>query len=425
MDKYRTLIIGFLVLGFLFSPLTNLQTSKSHAQTPTIPSNFQSEVRFIYDGDGNRTAKIENGNVTIYLGDTEVDLTSGKTGRYYSLGKSRIAFKKGNALAFLNSDHLGSNRQATDNNGLLISEAKFYPFGGISNITPTFPSRRYTGQVLDTETDLYFFNARYYNPSNGLFIQADRVEKNLNKYSYAANNPLRYNDPTGQDEEDSSDDVSPIDFYYGGLPTAVDWDNYLYMTVEIPDIVKAAFKNAMSMYPMELQMPIDILAVHYPKKLNKMAAKSEFGRNRIVINADIFSDKKLTYQDYVNYALHEYAHQIFLPVWSDNDPTQKKIYGLTDKPEGIYAGQVQREFEDLMYDNLRYKKTGSGLEDKNPVKGISKNDHIYDNWAELFAYSSAAYLCPECYKHTKGYNFPFDSPTFNSLNDFYKTLYKR
>jgi len=64
-------------------------------------------------------------------------------------------------------------------------------------------SRRFTGQILDAETGLYYYNARYYDPELGRFIQPDdRIPdlsnpQSYNRYSYCLNNPLRYTDPDG------------------------------------------------------------------------------------------------------------------------------------------------------------------------------------------------------------------------------------
>jgi RHS repeat-associated protein len=60
----------------------------------------------------------------------------------------------------------------------------------------------FTGQRLD-DTGLYYYNARYYDPTIGRFISGDRIVQDisrpqtLNHYSYCINNPLKYNDPTG------------------------------------------------------------------------------------------------------------------------------------------------------------------------------------------------------------------------------------
>jgi RHS repeat-associated protein len=60
----------------------------------------------------------------------------------------------------------------------------------------------FTGQRLDG-TGLYYYNARYYDPTIGRFISPDTVIQNpanpqcFNRYSYCLNNPLKYTDPSG------------------------------------------------------------------------------------------------------------------------------------------------------------------------------------------------------------------------------------
>jgi RHS repeat-associated protein len=53
------------------------------------------------------------------------------------------------------------------------------------------------------DTGLYYYGARYYDPTIGRFISADTIVQNaanpqtLNRYSYCLNNPLKYIDPSG------------------------------------------------------------------------------------------------------------------------------------------------------------------------------------------------------------------------------------
>jgi hypothetical protein len=50
---------------------------------------------------------------------------------------------------------------------------------------------------------LYYYNARYYDPTIGRFISADTFipnfsnPQNLNRYTYCNNNPVKFTDPTG------------------------------------------------------------------------------------------------------------------------------------------------------------------------------------------------------------------------------------
>ena len=73
---------------------------------------------------------------------------------------------------------------------------------------------KYNSQELDKESDLYYFNARHYDPELARFVTADvmvdgerRDDKTgliissptygWNRYMYVAGNPIMYKDPTG------------------------------------------------------------------------------------------------------------------------------------------------------------------------------------------------------------------------------------
>jgi RHS repeat-associated protein len=61
---------------------------------------------------------------------------------------------------------------------------------------------KFTGKELDS-TGLYYYEARYYDPTLGRFISPDIIvlrpgdPQELNRYTYAKNNPMLYTDPTG------------------------------------------------------------------------------------------------------------------------------------------------------------------------------------------------------------------------------------
>ena len=63
---------------------------------------------------------------------------------------------------------------------------------------------RYRGYYYDTETGLYYLNARYYSPEWRRFISPDAAEyidpetpNGLNLYLYCSNDPVNYADPSG------------------------------------------------------------------------------------------------------------------------------------------------------------------------------------------------------------------------------------
>ena len=63
---------------------------------------------------------------------------------------------------------------------------------------------RYRGYYYDSDTKLYYLNARYYNPQWRRFISPDSTEyidpeaaNGLNLYAYCGNDPVNYADPSG------------------------------------------------------------------------------------------------------------------------------------------------------------------------------------------------------------------------------------
>ena len=88
---------------------------------------------------------------------------------------------------------------------------KYFAYGLTrSGSVPT--DKLFTGQRLD-DTGMYYYGARYYDPTIGRFISPDTIVQNpgnpqsLNRYSYVLNNPLKYVDPTGLE----------LDFGYPGI----------------------------------------------------------------------------------------------------------------------------------------------------------------------------------------------------------------
>ena len=69
-------------------------------------------------------------------------------------------------------------------------------------IVTTYNPFRYRGYYYDTETQWYYLQSRYYNPSWGRFINADIIIGSggfagFNLFVYCANNPIMFCDPCG------------------------------------------------------------------------------------------------------------------------------------------------------------------------------------------------------------------------------------
>ncbi|MGW2354958.1 polymorphic toxin-type HINT domain-containing protein [Actinacidiphila glaucinigra] len=177
---------------------------------------------YVYDADGNllirRNAK---GESVLYLGTTEVHLdTSGTTAkywaqRYYTGAGSAIALRSNKTgaavLTWLAADHHGTSSIAVDAGTQAITKRYTTPFGAPrTGGTGTWPDdKAFLGDTADTSTGLTHIGAREYDPTIGRFLSIDPVletdkAQTLNGYTYSANNPVTFSDPTGMVLDDGS-----------------------------------------------------------------------------------------------------------------------------------------------------------------------------------------------------------------------------
>ena len=138
----------------------------------------------------------------------------------------------GSTLYFLHRDRLGSVDTITDSaitatSGLLatmiIEQRSYDAFGkartttgGIAtdgNLNSAITPRGFTDHQHIDDFDLVHMNGRVYDPALARFVSADPIISNpmdgqtINAYSYVANRPLAYTDPTGYTSEgDGYDD---------------------------------------------------------------------------------------------------------------------------------------------------------------------------------------------------------------------------
>ena len=192
-------------------------------QTPT------STISYNYNGDGLRTSKNINGNISsqIWDGQNIVMEISGpgyvaaasnpdrfdteeSIGMYvfqqmetkkYIRGINLIASEgKGGASTrqyYLFNGH-GDTVQLTNSVGNVIKNYEYDAFGIEKNpdANDTNPFR-YCGEYFDKETGNIYLRARYYDPLTSRFISEDPARQGTNWYIYANNNPILYIDPSG------------------------------------------------------------------------------------------------------------------------------------------------------------------------------------------------------------------------------------
>jgi RHS repeat-associated protein len=166
------------------------------------PVSITGGTSFVYDGDGNRVEETAGSQTTLYINQYyEKNITTGVVTTYYYLGGQLVAQRTGSTMRFVSQDSLGSTTTMTLANGSLDSSIAYFPFGS-ARTGSVNSEKQFTGQMLDS-TGLYYYNARYYDPTIGRFISADSIVQSisnpqtLNRYSYCANNPLNSTDPTG------------------------------------------------------------------------------------------------------------------------------------------------------------------------------------------------------------------------------------
>jgi RHS repeat-associated protein len=112
-----------------------------------------------------------------------------------------LEVKIGNTGYYYSADGLGSVVALTKSNGSAVNTYFGYNTFGWVNATDTVANPfRFTGREWDSETGLYYYRARYYDPLWGRFLSEDpiRTRSGPNFYTYVHNRPTVMRDPTGQ-----------------------------------------------------------------------------------------------------------------------------------------------------------------------------------------------------------------------------------
>jgi RHS repeat-associated protein len=104
----------------------------------------------------------------------------------------------GNAL-YYQHDQYGSTRLLTAQSGTVAAAFTYDAYGNLTGHTGTADTPlRWNGQYQDTDTNLYYLRARYYDPTTGQFISRDPMAAaSHSPYGYAGDDPLNQIDPSG------------------------------------------------------------------------------------------------------------------------------------------------------------------------------------------------------------------------------------
>ena len=179
-------------------------------------------VRYVYDEDGRRLAKITPTGSTYYYWQDwdvslEVDQTDTVTAEYLpgrTLDEPIAAVIKGlpasgtGQTLYFHQNSLGHVMLISDASGEVIERYDYDIYGNASvldangTLQPAAISQSpylFTGRRFDPDTGLYYFRNRYYSASVGRFISHDPLDyvDGMNIYAYVNGNVVNMVDPLG------------------------------------------------------------------------------------------------------------------------------------------------------------------------------------------------------------------------------------
>ena len=189
--------------GNLTSDGTNTYVWNARNQLVSLNSGAST---FQYDAVGRRISKSFAGTTTSFLydGANPVQELQGSTVTsnllYGGLDELFLRTDSAGPRIFL-TDRLGSTLALADSSGAIQSQYTYEPFGRPTTSGQTSTnSFEFTGREFDA-TGLFYYRARYYNPTLGRFISEDPIGfagGDSNLYSYVFDDPINTTDPTGE-----------------------------------------------------------------------------------------------------------------------------------------------------------------------------------------------------------------------------------
>jgi RHS repeat-associated protein len=164
-------------------------------------------VNFKYDPFLRRIYKSSSALTSIYAYDSdnliEETNSSGAVVTRYEDGTNvdePLAEMRSGTTSYYEQDGLGSVTSLSNASGAV---AQTYTYDSFGNQTATSGSLtnslRFTARDFDSETNLQFSRARYYDQSSGRFISEDPIQfaGGMNFYAYVQNSPIDLIDPSG------------------------------------------------------------------------------------------------------------------------------------------------------------------------------------------------------------------------------------
>jgi RHS repeat-associated protein len=294
---------GTLVYDYTFDVEGHLASVMTNNQTTT----------FAYDADGQRVMTTRPDGTIIYTPFPDYELedppgaNNDTTRTTYRLAGQmvgvRVKTPTGNTFYYPFVDHLG-NVVAMSWRGAGVvpnSHARYDPFGNFRTTptatNPSLTSRGFTGHahnntgVYPTQNvGLIYMNARYYLPEVGRFVSPDSIvpeptnPQAYNRYSYAVNNPIKYNDPSGHWFESALDLAFIAYDIYDIRENGLSWTNGVSLVVDMGGLA----------LPVVTGGGLIVRAVSHGDEFAKIAAHAgDFGPVKAAVEALKLGDAKL------------------------------------------------------------------------------------------------------------------------------------
>lgn len=156
--------------------------------TPTLVASYS------YDPFGRRTRKYvaSAGSMTTYFYSDQQVIEeyngSGGTAAYYTYGDGideRLTMHRGNTDHYYHANRLGSAYSLSNGTGGVLERYAYTPYGAVSVSDSAYGSAGtvstvgnpylFTAREFDTESALYHYRARTYDPVQGRFKQLDPI----------------------------------------------------------------------------------------------------------------------------------------------------------------------------------------------------------------------------------------------------------
>nr|HBI9692659.1 type IV secretion protein Rhs [Elizabethkingia anophelis]HBI9696679.1 type IV secretion protein Rhs [Elizabethkingia anophelis]HBI9700802.1 type IV secretion protein Rhs [Elizabethkingia anophelis] len=189
--------------------LTNMRQLVTYGQAAPVGNNGTIEDFATSDWEGEFTKYYsEDGSIEVVhnnaTGEEKHTLYIGGTPYESNIVYLKDFTQSNGSYKFLHKDYLGSILAISDEEGNLVQEVHFDAWGRLATGGTNLLDRGYTSHEHFEDIGIIHMNGRLYDPLLRRFLNADENIQDpyntqvYNKYAYVINNPLIYNDPSGE-----------------------------------------------------------------------------------------------------------------------------------------------------------------------------------------------------------------------------------